>query len=63
MFRIVQLKFISRVEKMASDGTYCVACRVVLRRGKIGVFVLPVYDCMSQNGRLNHTAAVDKIIS
>jgi len=49
---------------MASDGTYCIASFVVLRRGKIGVSVLLVYDGMSQkNGRLNHTAPVDKIIS
>jgi len=35
-----------------------------LRRGKIGVFILLVYDGMLQkNGRLNHTAPVDKIIS
>jgi hypothetical protein len=49
---------------MASDGTYCIASFVVLRRGKMGVFVRLVYDGMSQkNGRLNHTAAEDKIVS
>jgi hypothetical protein len=34
-----------------------------LKRGKIGVFVLLVYDSMSQkNGTLNYAAAGDKII-
>jgi hypothetical protein len=63
MFKIVQLKFVSR-KKVATDGTYFVASVVVLGRGRIGVFVLLVYDGMSQkNGRLNHTAPMDKIIS
>jgi hypothetical protein len=48
---------------MASDGACCVASLVVLRRGKISVFVLQMYDCMSQNGRLNHSGAEDKTIS